>query len=248
MDVTAHPRPPQRRTSAEAVTAPPADNLLVLAGAGSGKTRVLVHRIAWLLQVENVSPYGIMAVTFTNKAAREMRGADRGAAGQPGRQHVGGHLPRPGPPAAAHALAGGRPAAGVSRSWTATISCAWSSACCAGSSWTRRAGRPSRSRASSTARKDEGRARRAPGEQVGQAHCASMVRIYSAYEAGLQARPGRWISPRSLLRAHEVLRDNAELLAHYQRRFRHVLVDEFQDTNTIQYAWLRLLAGDRRPT
>ncbi|GHL42890.1 hypothetical protein ECZU28_28850 [Escherichia coli] len=94
----------------EAVAAP-RSNLLVLAGAGSGKTRVLVHRIAWLMSVENCSPYSIMAVTFTNKAAAEMRHRIGQLMGT-SRRHVGRHLPRAGAPPAACAPYGRQSAAG----------------------------------------------------------------------------------------------------------------------------------------
>ena len=95
----------------EAVAAP-RSNLLVLAGAGSGKTRVLVHRIARLMSVENCSPYSIMAVTFTNKAAAEMRHRIGQLMGtEPGR-YVGRHLPRAGAPPAACAPYGRQSAAG----------------------------------------------------------------------------------------------------------------------------------------
>lgn len=88
----------------EAVAAP-RSNMLVLAGAGSGKTRVLVHRIAWLLSVENNSPYSIMAVTFTNKAAAEMRHRIGQLMG-PARRNVGRDVPRSGAPPAARASYG----------------------------------------------------------------------------------------------------------------------------------------------
>lgn len=95
----------------EAVAAP-RSNLLVLAGAGSGKTRVLVHRIAWLMSVENCSPYSIMAVTFTNKAAAEMRHRIGQLMGTSQWRHVGRHLPRAGAPPAACAPYGRQSAAG----------------------------------------------------------------------------------------------------------------------------------------
>ena len=94
--------------------ASPLGAALVLAGAGSGKTRVLVHRVAWLIQVEGASPNSILAVTFTNKAAAEMRSRIETLLGIAERRHVAGDFPWTGPPAAAHPLARSGPAAKLS--------------------------------------------------------------------------------------------------------------------------------------
>jgi len=216
--------------------------LLVLAGAGSGKTRVLVHRIAWLLAVEELSPHSILAVTFTNKAAREMRGRVEALIGAPaGTMWVGtfhgiahrllrAHWREAGLPQSFQILDADDQLRLVKRVLRGLE--------LDESRWP-----PKQAMGFINGHKDEGRRPEHLGDQVDPV-AAQLVRIYSAYE---QARrtAGAVDFAELLLRAHEVLRDNAELLAHYQRRFRHLLVDEFQDTNTIQYAWLRLLVGDR---
>ena len=94
------------RLKKAAVSSPP-ENALIVAGAGSGKTRVLVHRIAWLIQVEGVSAHSLLAVTFTNKAASEMRLRAESLLGSSAKRNVGRHFPQLGAPFLAHALAGG---------------------------------------------------------------------------------------------------------------------------------------------
>ncbi len=119
---------PLNEAQRDAVSAP-VGNLLILAGAGSGKTRVLVHRIAWLMAVEATSPWSILAVTFTNKAAKEMRGRIEELMGQPvGGMWVGTfHGSRTSP--VARPLAGGGIAAELSRSSTRMISSGWLNGC-----------------------------------------------------------------------------------------------------------------------
>ncbi len=216
--------------------------LLVLAGAGSGKTRVLVHRIAWLLAVEEMSPHSILAVTFTNKAAREMRGRVEALLGAPaGTMWVGtfhgiahrllrAHWREAELPQSFQILDADDQLRLIRRVLRALD--------LDENRWP-----PKQAMWFINGHKDEGRRPEHLGDQIDPV-AQQLVRIYSAYE---QARKtaGAVDFAELLLRAHEILRDNAELLAHYQRRFRHVLVDEFQDTNTIQYAWLRLLVGDR---
>ena len=224
-----------------AVTAD-ADPLLVLAGAGSGKTRVLVHRIAWLLAAEGLSPHAVLAVTFTNKAAREMRGRVEALVGAPaGAMWVGtfhgiahrllrAHWREAGLPQAFQILDADdqyRLIRRVMRGLDLDES-----------RWP-----PKQAQWFINAEKDEGRRPEHLGDEVDPVRI-QLVRIYTAYEQACRTA-GAVDFAELLLRALETLRDNAELLAHYQRRFRHVLVDEFQDTNTIQYAWLRLLVGDR---
>ncbi|AMX03899.1 DNA helicase II [Microbulbifer thermotolerans] len=225
----------------EAVAAPPG-NQLVLAGAGSGKTRVLVHRIAWLMQVEGASPYSILAVTFTNKAAREMRARIEDLLGVNtfgmwvgtfhGLAHrlLKAHWQEARLPQNFQILDSDDQLRLIKRvqndlqldekKWPPRETQWWIGA-----------------------QKDEGRRPQyiqAGGDQWLQ----TMVRIYFAYEEACQ-RGGLVDFGELLLRAHELLRDNDAVLAHYRRRFPFILVDEFQDTNTIQYAWLRLLAGDQ---
>ncbi len=223
----------------QAVTAP-AEPTLVIAGAGSGKTRVLVHRAAWLIDVEGVSPHGLLAVTFTNKAAAEMRSRIESLLNVPVQHLWIGTF---------HGLAHRM----LRRHW-------------------REAGLPqnfqiidsddqlrllkrllknleideSRWTAKEiqwfiNAQKDEG-LRPQHLDDEGDPNRRQQISLYESYQEVCE-RGGLVDFAELLLRAHELLRDNEELLGHYRRRFRHLLVDEFQDTNAIQYAWLRLLAG-----
>ncbi|MGB4248022.1 MAG: DNA helicase II [Pseudohongiellaceae bacterium] len=226
---------PQRQA-----VAAPANNLLVLAGAGSGKTRVLVHRIAWLMQIEGVSPFSILAVTFTNKAAREMRHRIEHLLGQSlGGMWVGTfhglahrllrmHFREANLPENFHILDSDDQLRLIKRlcknlgldeeRWPPR-QCQW---------WI-------------NSQKDEGlRAKHI--EHFGDEYTRNMIQLYAAYEDACQ-RGGMVDFGEILLRAHELWLNNPQILQHYQRRFQHILVDEFQDTNTIQYAWLRVLAG-----
>jgi DNA helicase II / ATP-dependent DNA helicase PcrA len=219
----------------------PVNNLLVLAGAGSGKTRVLVHRVAWLLEAEQVSPFAILAVTFTNKAAREMRGRIEALLGQSfGGMWVGtfhglahrllrAHWQEAGLPEDFHILDSDdqlRLIKRINRSlhideerWPAR-QCQWYI----------------------NSQKDEG-LRAANIDHFDDDYTKTMLQVYRAYEEACD-RGGMIDFGEILLRAHELWLKNPQILDHYQRRFQHILVDEFQDTNTIQYAWLRVLAGN----
>ena len=224
----------------EAVTAPPG-HMLVLAGAGSGKTRVLVHRIAWLCQIEGVSPYNIFAVTFTNKAAAEMRGRVEKLQGMPvsgmwvgtfhGLSHrlLRAHWKEAGLPQTFQILDSDDQYRLIRRVLKALE--------LDESRWP-----PRQAQGFINARKDEGQ--RPPHiDTSSNPIYTQLVRIYTAYEEACR-RAGVIDFAELLLRTLELLRDNQSLLEHYQNRFRHLLVDEFQDTNTIQYALIRLLAGN----
>jgi DNA helicase-2/ATP-dependent DNA helicase PcrA len=221
----------------EAVTAPPS-NLLVLAGAGSGKTRVLVHRIAWLLQNEKISPVNILAVTFTNKAAREMRGRLENILQIPlnsmwvGTFHGLAHrLLR------AHWQEANLPQTFQildSEDQFRLIKQVQNSVNIDIEKWPVKL-----SQGFINNKKDEGlRPQHLP--KTGDTEI--LRRIYEAYDETCQ-RNGLVDFAELLLRSHELWLKNAELLQHYQERFQHILIDEFQDTNTIQYAWIRLLTG-----
>jgi len=225
----------------QAVTAA-ADPMLVIAGAGSGKTRVLVHRAAWLIDVEGVSPQSLLAVTFTNKAAAEMRGRIESLLNMPV-----GHLWIGTFHGLAHRL--------LRRHWREAglpqnfqiidsddqirlIKRLLRSLEVDDSRWV-----PREIQYFINAQKDEG-LRPKHLDDEGDVNRRQMISLYQSYEEVCE-RGGLVDFAELLLRAHELWRDNAELLDHYRRRFQHLLVDEFQDTNAIQYAWLRLLAGDR---
>jgi len=240
MDVTAI-LDPLNDAQRQAVTLPNDAAALVLAGAGSGKTRVLVHRIAWLIQTGNISPHAILAVTFTNKAAREMRnrieellqwpaqgmwvGTFHGLAHRLLRAHwKDANLPEN-----FQILDSDDQLRLVKRTMQALN--------IDDSRW-----QPKQAQWFINAQKDEGlRAAHVP-EQHDPYH-RTMRMIYAAYEEACR-RGGMVDFGELLLRAHELWLNRPALLAHYQQRFAHILVDEFQDTNAIQYAWLRVLAGD----
>ena len=223
----------------EAVSAPPG-RTLVLAGAGSGKTRVLVHRAAWLHRVEGASPFSVLAVTFTNKAAGEMRGRIESllgfsAAGMwVGTFHGLSHrlLRR-------HAREAGLPDtfqildAEDQRRMLKRLMRALE---IDDARWPVR-----QVQGFINSRKDEGLRPADIGEGK-DPYTDRMVRIYAAYQQSCE-RGGQVDFAELLLRVFELLRDSPGLLSQYREQFRHILVDEFQDTNGIQYAWLRLLAG-----
>jgi DNA helicase-2/ATP-dependent DNA helicase PcrA len=223
-----------------AVTAP-LGPVLVLAGAGSGKTRVLTHRIAWLIQAEGVSPHAILAVTFTNKAAGEMRARIESLLGMPpGVLWIGTFH------GIAHRLLRRHwHEAGLIESFQIIdsedqqrlIKKILRAQQLDETRWV-----PREVQWFINSNKDEGR--RAKHLKAGNDPIrAQMIRLYALYEEAC-ALTGVVDFAELLLRAFELWRDQPALLAHYRQRFRHILVDEFQDTNTIQYAWLKLIAGE----
>ncbi len=220
--------------------AAPLGPALVLAGAGSGKTRVLVHRIAWLVQVEGASPNGILAVTFTNKAAAEMRGRIETLLGVPGgglwigtfhglaHRLLRRHWREAGLPQNFQIL--------DSEDQTRLLRKVLKALDLDETRWV-----PREVQWFINAQKDEGlrpKQLKTDNDPTRQ----QLIRIYQAYEDACQ-RAGVVDFAELLLRAYELWRDNPPLLQHYRERFRHLLVDEFQDTNAIQYRWFTLLAG-----
>jgi len=218
-----------------------ADPLLVLAGAGSGKTRVLVHRIAWLIDVEGLSPYSILAVTFTNKAAGEMRGRIEQMIQAPasgmwvgtfhGLAHrlLRTHWQEAGLPQGFQIL--------DSQDQLRLIKRILKTMDLDEARWP-----PRQMQWFINGCKDEGR-RPQHIEHRNDPYLKRQLDIYQAYEELCQ-RSGLIDFAELLLRSHEMWLKYPALLDHYRQRFHHILVDEFQDTNAVQYAWLRMLAGD----
>jgi ATP-dependent DNA helicase UvrD/PcrA len=220
-------------------------NMLVLAGAGSGKTRVLVHRIAWLIRAEGFSPWSVLAVTFTNKAAREMRS----------RIEEMLHIPSHGMwvgtfHGLAHRLLKAHwREAGLPQNFQILDSddqLRLVKRVCReleldDSRWP-----PKQIQWYINGQKDEGLRAAHIDAPHGDLYAQTMLQAYRAYETACE-RGGMVDFAELLLRAHELWLKSPEVLQHYQGRFRQILVDEFQDTNTIQYAWLRVLAGKDIP-
>ena len=223
----------------DAVAAPP-QHMLVLAGAGSGKTRVLVHRLAWLMQVERVAPYSLLAVTFTNKASQEMRSRIEQTIGVSlnnlwmGTFHGLSHRML-----RAHYLEAGLPQGFQiidSDDQYRLVRRVLKALNLDEKHWP-----PKQIQWFINARKDEGQR---PGtmDAHGDFSLQTMIKIYAAYQE-MCDRSGLVDFAEILLRSFELIKQQPQIRAHYQQRFRHILVDEFQDTNSIQYEWLRLLAG-----
>ncbi|MFM8609532.1 MAG: UvrD-helicase domain-containing protein [Burkholderiaceae bacterium] len=217
----------------------PDEHALILAGAGSGKTRVLTTRIAWLLQTGRISPGGVMAVTFTNKAAKEMltrlsamlpvnvRGMWIGTFHGLCNRFLRAHWKLANLPQTFQILDTQDQLSAIKRLMKQhnvdderfpAKQTQWFIAGC----------------------KEDGL--RPAQVEVRDAETRRKVEIYQLYEEQCQ-REGVVDFGELMLRSYELLRDNEPLRMHYQRRFRHILIDEFQDTNRLQYAWLKLFAG-----
>ncbi|MDZ7921631.1 UvrD-helicase domain-containing protein [Rhodoferax sp.] len=217
----------------------PAEHALILAGAGSGKTRVLTTRIAWLLQNGYVSPGGILAVTFTNKAAKEMmtrlsamlpvnvRGMWIGTFHGLCNRFLRAHYKNAGLPQAFQILDTQDQLSAIKRLCKQynidterfpPKQMAWFIGNC----------------------KEEGL--RPKDVVASDPDTRKKIEVYQLYEDQCQ-REGVVDFGELMLRSYELLRDNKPIREHYQRRFRHILIDEFQDTNKLQYAWVKMIAG-----
>ncbi len=217
---------------------------LVIAGAGSGKTRVLVHRIAWLCEVVGVSPFSILAVTFTNKAAAEMRarveellnnnlgGMWMGTFHGISHRLLRAHWQEANLKQSFQILDSGDQIRLMKRviqglglddtKWPAKNACWFISS-----------------------QKEEG-LRPKDMSDNGDITQRQLIKIYAAYQDACE-QTGLVDFAELLLRSLELLKHRPDILSHYQTKFRHILVDEFQDTNSIQYQWLKLLAGEKNP-
>ncbi len=240
-DLLANLNPEQR----EAVTLPPvnsngqAQSALILAGAGSGKTRVLTTRIAWLIQTGQVSPIGVLAVTFTNKAAKEMmlrlsamlpintRGMWIGTFHGLCNRLLRAHHKESGLPSTFQILDTQDQLSAIKRLLK-------------GLKVDDEKYPPKQLQYFIAHAKERGQ--RARELSVGDDFQAKMAQLYEAYDEQCQ-REGVVDFAELLLRSYELLKHNEAIRTHYQERFRHILIDEFQDTNALQYAWLKLLSG-----
>ncbi|WP_066455817.1 UvrD-helicase domain-containing protein [Castellaniella caeni] len=221
----------------------PAQHALVLAGAGSGKTRVLTTRMAWLIQTQRVSPFGLLAVTFTNKAAREMltrlsallpintRGMWVGTFHGLCNRLLRAHYREAALPQAFQILDSADQLSAIKRLLKAL-----------GVDDERFAPRDVQ-RAINGAKED---GLRPKDMEVHDSHSRRLAELYQCYQDQCE-REGVVDFGELLLRAYELLQREAAIREHYQRRFEHILVDEFQDTNVLQYRWLMLLAGSHTP-
>ena len=221
-----------------AVTLPPT-HALILAGAGSGKTRVLTTRIAWLLQTGQVSPGGILAVTFTNKAAKEMltrlsamlpinvRGMWIGTFHGLCNRFLRAHYKLASLPSTFQILDTQDQLSAIKR-------------LCKQFNVDDERFPPKQLQWFIAACKEDGQ--RAKDVPVRDEEGRKKVEIYALYEEQCQ-REGVVDFGELMLRSYELLQGNAAVREHYQRRFRHILIDEFQDTNKLQYAWIKMLAG-----
>jgi len=218
----------------------PDEHALILAGAGSGKTRVLTTRIAWLVKGGRVSPAQLLAVTFTNKAAREMltritamlplnpRGMWIGTFHGLCNRLLRTHHREAGLPQSFQILDSQDQLAALKR-------------LCKALNVDEDRIVPRDLQYFVNAQKEEGvRARDVP---AGDENTRRLVELYAAYDEQCQ-REGVVDFPELLLRSYELLRNNEVLRAHYSQRFRHILVDEFQDTNRLQYRWLKLFSSE----
>ena len=221
----------------------PARPALILAGAGSGKTRVLTTRIAWLIQTGQLSPGGVMAVTFTNKAAKEMlarlsamlplpvRGMWIGTFHGLCNRFLRAHWKLAALPQGFQILDSSDQLSAVKRVIKAM-------------NLDEERYVPKQVTWFIAARKEDGQR---PGDvEIHDAQSRVLVQVFQAYEEQCQ-REGVVDFAELMLRTFELMRDNAALREHYQHRFRHILVDEFQDTNKLQYAWLKMFAGPPGP-
>jgi len=240
-DLLANLNPEQR----EAVTLPPvndngqAQSAMILAGAGSGKTRVLTTRIAWLIQTGQVSPIGVLAVTFTNKAAKEMmvrlsamlpintRGMWIGTFHGLCNRLLRAHHKEAGLPSTFQILDTQDQLSAIKRLLK-------------GLKVDDEKYPPKQLQYFIAHAKERGQ--RAKELAVGDDFQAKMAQLYQAYDEQCQ-REGVVDFAELLLRSYELLKHSEPIRTHYQERFRHILIDEFQDTNALQYAWLKLLSG-----